>query len=213
MTESRGAWLGWFLGTVFYILFFNRKLILPFVLLILLICITLNDGKQDRLNSIVNTNTNHSNVSRLNLWVTGLEFSKQNLFFGTGIKKGNELYLQFMKSKPIEYQKKYKNVFLYIHDFHNSFLQIYIRNGLIFFILFMYSIYYILYTQIKNYKKLSDDENLYVIAALTSTIGFLSTQCFHTELISYGAIIFYIILFSGCLVINPYLENGLNKES
>ncbi|MCP3921462.1 MAG: O-antigen ligase family protein [Desulfobacterales bacterium] len=212
MTESRGAWVGWFLGSVFYILFFKRKLILPFILIILLISIIFNN-KTDRFNSIANTNTNHSNVSRLNLWVTGIEFSKENLFFGTGIKKGKELYQKFLSSKPMEYQEKYKNAFLYTHDFHNSFLEIFIKNGLIFFTLFMSSLFYIIYTQIKNYKKLSDDESLYVIAALTSTIGFFATQCFHTELISYGAIIFYLILFSGCLVVNPYLENGLKKES
>lgn len=226
MTEMRGAWLGMSVGLFFLILglFILKKKILGFSLLVLIIATgviflkTYNnaDTIKKQVVSISDTQENTSNKTRLDLWKTGWDFSKEQFFFGTGAKQSKDMFINFFNNQEESYQKKYKYAMNHPGDYHNSYLQIYIETGIIFFIIYISSISASLLYFIKRIQKIPFENRKYPLAAIVGSLAFLSIQFFHNELYSYGATVFYLTIFASFYVLNEnektstYLEG--NKD-
>lgn len=212
MTEIRGAWLGVSVGLLFLTLglFFVKRKFLAFSMLVLIIITSVTflktDNNTDRIKnqieSVIETQSNVSNETRLHLWKTGWDFSKEQLFFGTGAKKSKDMFINFFNGQKDSYQKKYHYAMDQPGDYHNSYLQIYIETGIIFFIIYITSIAVCLLYFIKRIQKTQSEDRKYLLAAIVSSLAFLFIQFFHSELYSYGATSFYLVIFSAFYVLN-----------
>jgi O-antigen ligase len=217
MSEMRGSWLGFFIGGILFLLLmliFKRKLLaltsISLISFVIILMYTGNIGdiknKLDRINgqieSIFETENNYSNEARLHLWVTGLDFSKEHFLFGTGTKNAEKMFKAFFHSQPEKYQQKYRYAMDNSNSFHNSYIQIIVETGIIFFTLFITSIFYIFFIIIKNMNKVKREEQKYLVAAIVTSSAFMSVQVFHNELYSYGSTPFYLLLFSACFILN-----------
>ncbi|MGO3738686.1 MAG: O-antigen ligase family protein [Marinomonas foliarum] len=212
MTEMRGAWLGVFIGVCFLIagLFFLKQKWLAFSLLLLIMISgvaflkTYNniDTIKNQIVSIADTQNDLSNKTRLQLWKTGWDFSKEQFFFGTGANRATEMYKNFYDKQDDSYKEKYQHVTHHMRDYHNSYLQIHVETGFVFFIIYITSMaVYLLYC-IKRIHKVPFEDRKYPLAAIVSSLAFLSIQFFHSELYSYGSTSFYLILFAALYILN-----------
>jgi O-antigen ligase len=196
---------------IFLLFLFRRKALIPtFLAFSLLVVGAFSSGDvRGKLNqvslqlkSIVETDDNGSNSARLHLWKTGWDFSKQNVVFGTGAKASKELFVEFFYEQPVGYQEKYYLSINYPGEFHNSYMQVYVETGAIFFFLYLFSFMFPLFVMFKKVNKVQVDDKKYLVAALVVSTSFLTVQVFHGELYSYGSAVFYLVLFSGCFVLN-----------
>jgi hypothetical protein len=81
----------------------------------------------------------------------------------------------------------------------------------------MFSITYILFVIFRNIKKVQFKEQKYLMAAIITSVAFMAAQFFHSDLYSYGSTVFYLVLFSGCYVLNHnnqsvWLAKGYKNE-
>lgn len=211
LTYIRGAWLGFFFAIAVFAIFFCRKLLVLLAIGVLLITVmpiknnAFNTLKSEVV-SIIDTENDVSNVERLHIWKTGLDFSRDYLCFGTGAKNAEEAFKTFWSSKSEEYQKKYHHAAKYSGNMHNSYLQIIVESGIFYFLMYCIGLLYVLTRILKNMKKVKNNEKSYIIIALISTIGFLVPQFFHGELYSYGVNTYYMTLFGACFITNGYVN-------
>ncbi len=228
MTEMRGAWLGVSVGLLFLTLglFFLKRKWLAFNMLVLIIITSMTflktDNNTDRIKnqieSVIETQSNVSNETRLHLWKTGWDFSKKQFFFGTGAKESKDMFIDFFNEQKDSYQKRYHYAMDHPGDYHNSYLQIYIETGIVFFIIYITSIAVCLLYFIKRIQKTQFEDRKYLLAAIVSSLAFLFIQFFHSELYSYGATSFYLIIFSAFYVLNEsdklpiYLKGHQDEE-
>ena len=212
MTEMRGAWLGVFIGVCFLIigLFFLKQKWLAFSLLLLIMTSSIAflktydniDTIKNQIASIADTQNDYSNKIRLHLWKTGWDFSKEQFIFGTGAKQASSLYKNFFDKQDDSYKEKYHYVIYHMGDYHNSYLQIHVETGVIFFIIYITSMAVCLLYFIKRIQKIPFEDRKYPLAAIVSSLAFLSIQFFHSELYSYGSTSFYLIIFAALYILN-----------
>jgi O-antigen ligase len=216
MSEIRGSWLGAGIGFIsFLALLLISKNRSSIVVLGVIVCFAFsfyltNFGGvkhhiariSQQVESIVDTESNVSNNARLHLWRTGWDFSQEQFLFGTGAKQSEGNFIKFIESQPDDYQQKYRLALQYPGDYHNSYLQILIETGIIFLVVYMLGLCYSLFVIFKNISKVSFADQKYLIASVIASFSFLITQFFHNDLYHYGSTIFYIVLFSGCFVLN-----------
>lgn len=215
MSEIRGSWLGLVIGYISFIflLSLHRKAIIFKLLTIISIILSImyfgnigNIGNHlNRINnqakSIIETQNNYSNEARLHLWKTGWDFSKDHFIFGTGAKQSKEMFIEFFDAQPDDYQNQYHIARQFPGDYHNSYIQVYIETGVVFFFFYLASFIYPLFIIFKNIKRVKVSDQKYLVAAITTSIAFLVTQIFHNELYSYGSSALYLVLFSGCYIL------------
>ncbi|MGO2356573.1 MAG: O-antigen ligase family protein [Marinomonas foliarum] len=212
MTEMRGAWLGVFIGVCSLItgLFFLKQKWLAFSLLLLIMASSVTflktykniDIIKNQIASISDTQNNLSNKIRLQLWKTGWDFSKEQFFFGTGVNKSNDMYTKFFDKQADSYKEKYQYIIHNMRDYHNSYLQIHVETGFVFFIIYITSIAVYLLYFIKRIQKIPFEDRKYPLSAIACSLAFLSIQFFHSELYSYGSTSFYLIIFAALYILN-----------
>lgn len=216
MTSIRGAWLGFFFGIAVLALCYRRKLIL--ILIPLILCLALMVSYTDvkilkkiaqQAASIIEANdpdTRISNSLRFHLWTTGLAFSRQHFLFGTGADNTETLFLDFFASHSDAYQQKYHWAKEHPNEFHNSYLQILIENGVIFFMIYIFSIFGLIYKLLSAEKKAVSEDQQHIVAGIVVSSGFLVSQFFHSDLYSYGSCLYYLILYNALFAANKYVN-------
>jgi len=214
MSEMRGSWLGLFVGglvSACILLLYNRKALLfnSLIIVFVFLCIGYLGSIKDhfvridnQIESISDTESNYSNNARLHLWKTGWDFSQEHFFFGTGAKQNKPLFIAFFNEQTDEYQKKYQLAIKYPGELHNSYMQIHVETGVIFFLFYIFGIIYSLLVMAKNIKRVPIKDQKYLVVAIVSASAFLVCQFFHSDLYHYGSVVFYLSLFSGCYVLN-----------
>lgn len=98
------------------------------------------EGIADRIVSIVNINTDYSNVARLTMWKTSFDFFSHNLvsdpyiaIFGTGSFSFSHRYTTYLTSlHPKEYYLEKTFSQFSFNDSHNMYLDMLNKNGLLF---------------------------------------------------------------------------------
>ncbi|VFQ42598.1 o-antigen ligase-related [Desulfoluna butyratoxydans] len=201
MTAIRGAWLGVILGLGVYALLFNRRCLIAGVVLVVIACSIGPAGKViTEFKSIGDTTSNHSNLARLQLWRAGLDFSKEHLFLGAGRENIDEQFSAFYASQPESYQKKYPWSNTFPGNFHNSYIQLLAECGVLFFSVFSVCGALMFYQLFRSLSWVPPEQAVYVQAAISGGAGFLASQFFHGELVSYGGILLVLVLFGGLMV-------------
>jgi O-antigen ligase len=211
MSEMRGSWLGLGVGFISFIcvlLVSHRKMLVFNALAVIFIMFSViffgNNTNRitGQFESIVETQNNASNEARLHLWKTGWDFSKDHFVFGTGAKQSEEPFIEFFNAQPEDYRNKYHYAINYAGEYHNSYMQIHIETGIVFLLVYVLSIIYLLFVILKNIRRVQLEDQKYLIAAVIASVAFLVTQIFHNDLYYYGSTAFYLVLFSGCYVLN-----------
>ena len=125
LSGIRGAWVGYGLGAFVILILTRHRLVLSggLVVVVSLFVLVAGGGTvKNEVVSIFNTKTNASNTARLHLWKVGLDFSKEQFWFGTGVKGVKTQYAEFFERQPDSYQKKYFYANSFHADFHNNFI-------------------------------------------------------------------------------------------
>ncbi len=209
MTAIRGAWIGAAAGLAMFGLFFKRSFLVSLIVLSLLgtlIAIQLDRPFTNRIidevQSIADIKKDVSNLSRLQLWRAGLDFSKEQFWCGTGAKNTEEPFLAFFDSQPDSYKEKNQLARNFPNDFHNSYLHIFIENGVVFFLLFLSLFVFLIYKLVRAFFMVDFAGKRVIAASIVSVSSFFLTQFFHSDLYSYGAIMMYLCLFAGLFYAN-----------
>ncbi len=214
MTAIRGAWLGLCCGLIIFGVFFRQKFLVFILIAGACILISLHflhnpilSEITEQVQSIVKINSNESELSnntRTQLWKVGFDFAEKQFLFGTGAKNTRKMFKKFFRSKPLEYRKKYHYAGDHSRDFHNSFLQILIETGIVFFIFYLCFFGYLIFKLFSALNKAEPFDKKIIIAAITATLGFFISQFVHSDLYSYGSSVWYLVLFAGLFTANKY---------
>ncbi len=212
LTKVRGAWVGLAAAIVVFAFFYKRSLLILFLAGILFVfAVPANNTYKKEFKSIFDFTYTKKNTegkkrttatfSRLHMWKTGYDFAKEHLLFGTGTEHAGEAFKEYFYSKPETYQEQYCLALRNPGNFHNSYLQIFVESGLIFFILYIGSLLWIIIWIIRHAWKKENRDNIYLITPIIASVGFLIPQLFHGELYSYSVNAYYLTLFGACFTI------------
>ncbi|NOX27150.1 MAG: O-antigen ligase family protein [Gammaproteobacteria bacterium] len=198
MSGIRGAWLGYFVGALTYGLMFCRKLLVVLTIMIAMAFLFANESKlMDEARSISDVSDNHSNSARLQLWQSGWDFSQNQFWLGSGRSDLEQRFVDYLDDQPLEYQQTHALAALYPGDFHNSYLQILVEWGALWFLLMTVCGALLFYNLYQSLMQVSPGHKAYVHAAIAVSAGYLFSQFFHGELYSYGTILYLLVLTAG----------------
>ena len=147
-SKSRGAWLTELIVipiAVFRYLKNSKKLLVTFCIILVMILgyMLSNPVYVQRIYSITNTTTDHSNADRIWGWKSAILMVKDYPVTGVGLGQFRDKYKNY----------KYKEETQDLYHTHNNFIHITTESGIIGLIGFLYFISYYLCTSWKNYRK------------------------------------------------------------
>lgn len=151
---------------------------------------------QNRLESITNTTSDASNISRITMWQSGLEFFKfkfnhqpEDIILGSGLLHFNDEFYKFMSENyDIEEIKlKTMNNFSF-SDSHNSYIDMLNKLGL-----FYLSLYISLLTSIILYL-LKEAPTPWTQAGISLILTHLIMSFFYTSYLEYQTIVLFSLL-------------------
>ncbi len=146
--KSRGAWLTELIVVpvaVFRYLKQSRKYLIVFSLVILGIVGYMASNPQyvQRIYSITNTTTDHSNADRIWTWKSAKQMIQDYPVTGIGFGLFDEKY-----EKIYKYEQETQN----LPHTHNNFIQVTVETGIIGLAGFLYFVGYFLHKSLKNYR-------------------------------------------------------------
>lgn len=161
--KSRGAWLTELVVipiAVFRYLKKSKKYLAIFMLVLFgyLVGMFTNHNYVQRVQSITNTTTDHSNADRIWAWKAAGLMVKDYPVTGVGLGQFRDKY------KDYKYTQESQDL---VHT-HNNFIQILVESGVIGFTGFLYFVGYFLYVSWKNYCK---NYNPYDLLLFTTFLG------------------------------------------
>ena len=169
LTFSRGAWLGFFVGGVLFMILLKKyKLGLPCAGLLISFFILLPKLRE----RILYTIGGEGDSLRFSVWQGTWTMIKENPFLGKGLGTYMDYFSQYVKELSIRYA-------------HNCYLQIWAETGVFALISFILFICALLYIGIKTAKKgLPDNLSILLVGIICGIIGFLTHSFFDTQLYS-----------------------------
>jgi O-antigen ligase len=174
---TRQAWLGFFVGTVFLLFFWNKKyfLILPVLLAVVLMFV--GDNIAERIYSL--TNLKDSTLqARLFLWKGGWEIFKDHSITGCGYKCVDSIYSQY--SDPSGLVAHYRGL-------HSNIMQLLVDTGIIGFVAWLsiwvaYFIDVLKRSRALAKEKLQDNSSGVLMGASAAVLAFLAGGFFETNI-------------------------------
>jgi hypothetical protein len=206
----RGAMLGLAAGCFVLIFMMRRGYILALAIIAGLFTVYYsNTWVKSRMASVLDIKNDVSNITRLQLMVSGRDFivSKRLVFKGTGAKKSRELFDAYFNSMPEPYRKKNLKALENSGNFHNSFLQMAIENGMVFLGLFLLSNGYVLAVLVKKSYRIEKDRRIYPVTGAAVTVSCFVSQFFYKDLYMYTGILFILAMTTGCAICNSHMGN------
>ncbi|MNK22767.1 O-Antigen ligase [compost metagenome] len=202
ISNSRAPMLGLLASFIFLSLFTDRRYLKGLFIIALGGAITLVASPRllERVKSIAAVQTapdgqliseNTSNAGRLYMWKVAGDFWKEQPFLGTGMENTEAPLKKFVSKQSEEYQKRYIIHTFSFRDQHNSYLNVLVQFGLIYFIIFFGVIGWILFKAWDRKKIQSSPERQFAWAGI---ICFLIVGIFYGEIISYGSIVFWPLI-------------------
>jgi len=163
---TRSSWLGFLAGVIFFILFYNKKYVLYFLIILVLFGILAPIKIKER--ALSSFDPNHpSNRTRIHMITTGFEIFKDYPIFGIGDIDVKNIYLRY----TIPYEKAEGG------HLHNNFMQILVCLGLFGLIIFVLIFVFLFIYLSKNYKYVEKNEEL----KLLSIIPIIVFVAFHVN--------------------------------
>ncbi len=161
-TVTRGAYLAAAAGVVFIAVVRNRRLLLPFLLILVLTFLFAPPYVAGRISSIVDLH-HPDNASRLMLWTTGLRMFLDYPLFGIGDIDMHELYLRYMDpGDPAQHG-----------HFHNNAIQFLVTLGAVGFLAVLAMFVRIAQTEWRIYRRAAGQwfEGSLALGALAVFVG------------------------------------------
>ncbi|MCW8348063.1 O-antigen ligase family protein [Vibrio sp. ZSDZ65] len=165
---SRGPLLFLVVSLLLFLAFQSHRLFIGSLIVGIAVLILMKDSSTfgalyERITSI-SSSSNHSNNARLLMWHNGIEFSIFNLqehlgifLFGTGDSQLKPLYTEYLNSVgSIEEMQRSVSNQMSLSDFHNHYIDNFVRMGLIYSVSYLTMIMFIissLVTAIKHGNK------------------------------------------------------------
>ena len=118
---TRQAWLGFFIGTVFLIFYWNKKYFMLLPILLVLVLLLSSDSITDRIYSFTNLKDT-SLQARIFLWKGGWEIFKDHPVTGCGYKCVDSIYSQY--PDPSDWIAHYRGL-------HSNIFQLLIDTGVV----------------------------------------------------------------------------------
>jgi O-antigen ligase len=200
LVNARGPWLAAIGGIGLLGISGKRyfKFLCGFFLLVVVSLFAV-PGTMDRLQSSfsakkengVITSSDASNAARLHMWKVNSEFFQEQKFFGTGFGEAETPLRAFLAKQSPEYLAKYVDREFSFHDQHDSYLWVLVQLGLVFFVIFWGSIFWIVCKSIPVFFKTND---VLVKIAFAMIANQLFTFIFYSAVSSYEMIWFFPML-------------------
>ena len=117
LTVTRQAWLGFLIGTVFLLFFWNKKYLLLIPLLLVGLLLLAPEGMKDRLHSYTNLKDN-TLQQRISTWKGAWKILKDYPITGCGFKCVDSIYSQYPdpSGKIAHYRGMHSNLFQLLVD-------------------------------------------------------------------------------------------------
>ena len=221
LNNSRGPWLALFIGVLFYLIVYNKKILVSSIFLIIISFLCLKTTHENGYNlfknkiySISDTKSNYSNKGRLEMWKRNLEFAsynfredKRTFFLGTGFRNFEGIFKTYIKNIGLyeEVQINTKNNFSF-SDSHNSYLMVLNQMGIIYFMMFWGYLTYSLYKLFLESLEKEDDT---IKGVLLASVGFLVCGIFYGYIFTYEMFTYFILLYMYILI--PKQDSLKNK--
>lgn len=197
-TSSRGAWLGFLIGTIIYLFFYRKKISLIIPLAIVLF-ITLFPHGFDRIMSLFAMEKN-TVWERAQLWKGTWEMVKVHPFLGFGINT-------FSRYFPIFKPENYPD----LRYAHNSYLQMWSEIGLLGLSAFLSVIFTVLRITLRGMKKKvqKNAEGLILLGLIAGYAAFLIQSGLDTNLFSLKLTAFFWVMTAYLVSLNRFLEKEI----
>lgn len=147
--KSRGAWLTEMLVVPIAIYQYvkkNRKYLIAVMMVTLCVVGYMISSPQylQRIKSITNITTDHSNADRVWTWKSAKQMIQDHPILGVGFGQFGEVY-----KKQYKYEQETQTL---IHT-HNNFIQVAVESGIVGIAGFLYLVWYFLYTSLRSYRQ------------------------------------------------------------
>ena len=161
-TKSRGAWLGFLSAIPILTWLRDKRLVIGFSVLLIIVAFLLPNVYINRFKSSFNVTDNRSNLARIALWKGSLLMLKDHPINGVGL--GN-----FMNEYEAHYRQPHTTTTVHAH---NNFLQFAAETGLVGLSAFIFLMYKVLKVLYLGWKKIKGKWSLYLQGAFFSVIVF-----------------------------------------
>lgn len=198
-TKSRGAWFAFLGGGLSLFWLKDKKWLIGFLLLIILLGIVLPPEFIDRFKSSFELEDNRSNEARIKQWKASLLMYKDHFINGVGIGYFTEEFRENYNYLKPDNRK----------HAHNNFLHFLATTGTVGFIAFCYLIWSIVKFLYNHHLQLRGDWGLFLLASLAAVIAFniqgLTEFNFgDTETLRF----FWFIVALNVVIVNNLIEKG-----
>lgn len=156
--KSRGAWLTELFVVPIAIYQYvkqNRKYLISVILVTLCVVGYMISQPQyvQRIKSITNTTTDHSNADRIWTWKSAKLMIRDHPITGIGFGRFDDIYVN---------QYKYEEETQSLPHTHNNFIQITVESGIIGLAGFLYLVWYFLNTSLQSYRMSANPYDLII---------------------------------------------------
>lgn len=201
LSGSRAPILAIAISSFILILFTRPKVLLFsfFSLCLLFVSLQKTDfgiTAQNRLESITNTTSDVSNISRIIMWKSGLEFFKfkfnhqpEDIILGSGLLHFNDKFYKFMsKNYDIEEMKLKTMNNVSFSDSHNSYIDMLNKLGLFYLLLYISLLISIILHLLK------EAPTPWLQAGIGLILAHLTISFFYTSYLEYQTIVLFSLL-------------------
>ena len=173
LTLTRQAWLGFFIGFLVLIIFWNKKYLLAIPVAMIGLLLFAPESVKDRIFSLTDLN-DWTFQARILLWQGGLEIFKDYPITGCGFKCVDFLHTQY--PDPSGYIARHRGM-------HNNIIQLLVDTGILGLgaWLSIWAAYFLaIYKQLKK-RTINSISKCFFIASLAAVAGFLAGGMFETN--------------------------------
>ena len=195
LTQSRGAWIGFFFAFFFFSIIYNflqkqkRLSLLLTILLVIIIIFTVymnfnplfpksNDSfLVSRFKSLTSLRNSTTGQVRINSWETAIDLIKQKPILGYGIETQSLNYVKYYEPESALTER----INTYPDRAHNDFLDTLLVSGILGLVSYLFLIASVFYFGLKNVFK--NKSQLTILVLLTGLIGYLISLQFSFHVI------------------------------
>lgn len=164
--KSRGAWLTELVVVpvaIYQYVKKNRKYLMAVMMVTLCVVgyMIISPQYLQRIKSITNITTDHSNADRVWTWKSAKLMIQDHPILGVGFGQFGEVY-----KKQYKYEQETQTL---IHT-HNNFIQVAVESGIVGIVGFLYLVWYFLYTSLRSYLQQTNPYDLMIFTVFLAHV-------------------------------------------
>ncbi len=202
-----GAWLGLLVGLFVLLFLYNKKLLIPVIIIGGLCSPYLPDSIKTVVKNTADYKNDRSSKARVELNKTGFDYlvDRGTLFTGTGAEHAKKSYLKFMEKQPLSYRETYQFAYRRLPgNFHNSFMQMAVEGGVLFVTVYLGAMLYLVVQMLKRNGQMQLNDKAIILTCASLVSGFFISQFVHGGLLDYASLVSGLMVYSGLVVMARY---------